>query len=88
MDDAKETKKGFELPDAETLREIERRQNEKAEEIQERRRREIEGDKDGGEDAEARGNAATIIQRNYRGHRARRALKGYGLDPSTRWLEV
>jgi hypothetical protein len=35
-----------------------------------------------------RTHAATIIQRNYRGHRDRRALKGHGLDPSTRWLEV
>jgi hypothetical protein len=32
--------------------------------------------------------AAGIIQRNYRGHRTRRQMKGLGLDPSTRWMEV
>ena len=32
--------------------------------------------------------AAEIIQRNYRGYRERRQLKGVGLDASTRWSEV
>ena len=32
--------------------------------------------------------AATAIQRTYRGHRARRELAGLSLDPSTRWVEV
>ncbi|RDW87602.1 hypothetical protein BP5796_03296 [Coleophoma crateriformis] len=32
--------------------------------------------------------AAGLIQRNYRGHRARRELAGMGLDPSTRWVEA
>lgn len=32
--------------------------------------------------------AAQMIQRNYRGYRERRQLKGLGLDPSTRWIEV
>lgn len=27
-------------------------------------------------------------QRNYRGYKTRRELKGFGLDASTRWLEV
>lgn len=32
--------------------------------------------------------AAQLIQRNYRGYRERRQLKGMGLDPSTRWVEA
>ena len=32
--------------------------------------------------------AAELIQRNYRGHRERRALDGKGLDASTRWVEA
>lgn len=72
------------LPSAEVLREIARKQEERAKEIRERRKK-------AGEDVGAgdeRSKAAAIIQRNYRGHRERRALEGYGLSPSTRWLEV
>lgn len=32
--------------------------------------------------------AAQVIQRNYRGYRERRQLKGIGLSASTRWSEV
>ncbi|KAK5238070.1 hypothetical protein LTR47_001163 [Exophiala xenobiotica] len=32
--------------------------------------------------------AAILIQKTYRGHRARRQLEGFGLDASTRWYEV
>ena len=32
--------------------------------------------------------AAELIQRNYRGYRERRQMKGMGLDASTRWLEA
>jgi len=32
--------------------------------------------------------AARKIQRNYRGYRERRQLKGIGLDASARWAEV
>ena len=32
--------------------------------------------------------AARTVQRTYRGHRARRELKGLSLNPSTRWVEV
>lgn len=80
------------LPAPEVLREIARKQEERAKAIRERRAREgvpvQDGDdaKDGG--GERRTNAAKMIQRNYRGHRERRALEGYGLSPSTRWLEV
>lgn len=32
--------------------------------------------------------AAELIQRNYRGYRERRQMKGMGMDASTRWLEA
>ncbi|KAL2041539.1 hypothetical protein N7G274_005921 [Stereocaulon virgatum] len=32
--------------------------------------------------------AARVLQRTYRGHRARRELRGLSLDPSTRWVEA
>ncbi|KAK4191746.1 hypothetical protein QBC35DRAFT_512233 [Podospora australis] len=32
--------------------------------------------------------AATVIQRTYRGYRARRELRGYSLDASTRWVHA
>lgn len=32
--------------------------------------------------------AATVIQRNYRGYRARREMRGMGLDASTRWVHA
>ncbi|KAK1834866.1 hypothetical protein QBC39DRAFT_389218 [Podospora conica] len=38
----------------------------------------------GGDEAKA----ATVIQRNYRGYRARREMRGLGLDASTRWVHA
>jgi hypothetical protein len=35
-----------------------------------------------------RSKAATVIQRNYRGYRSRREIKGLGLDASTRWVHA
>ncbi|GAB1310052.1 IQ domain-containing protein IQM6 [Madurella fahalii] len=32
--------------------------------------------------------AATVIQRTYRGYRARREMKGLGIDASTRWVHA
>jgi hypothetical protein len=37
---------------------------------------------------EERTKAAGLIQRNYRGYRARRRMRGMGLDPSSRWIEA
>jgi hypothetical protein len=37
---------------------------------------------------QAEKDAAQMIQRNYRGYRERRQLKGIGLDASARWAEV
>lgn len=80
------------LPSQEVLREIARKQEERAKAIRERRAREgVPVQEDGAQqdgEGERRANAAKMIQRNYRGHRERRALEGYGLSPSTRWLEV
>lgn len=70
------------LPSPEKLRQIEQRQNEKAQEIRARRMQKAAVVDD------ERTSAAELIQRNFRGHQARRAMKGYALDPSTRWLEV
>ncbi|KAK4031203.1 hypothetical protein C8A01DRAFT_42316 [Parachaetomium inaequale] len=36
----------------------------------------------------ARTQAATVIQRTFRGYRARREIKGLGLDASTRWIHA
>lgn len=41
--------------------------------------------KHGGDDQST---AARLIQRNYRGYRTRRQLKGLGLDAETRWTDV
>ncbi|KFY20882.1 hypothetical protein V491_03347, partial [Pseudogymnoascus sp. VKM F-3775] len=32
--------------------------------------------------------AAEVIQRNYRGYRERRQMRGWGLDPGSRWVEA
>ncbi|TVY59077.1 IQ domain-containing protein IQM6 [Lachnellula cervina] len=37
---------------------------------------------------EERAKAAGLIQRNYRGHRERRMLAGFSLDPTARWVEA
>jgi hypothetical protein len=69
------------LPPVETLREIERVQTQNAEQIRAQRKQTALAS-----DTEVA--AAEMIQRNYRGYRARRALNGYDLDPSLRWVEV
>jgi hypothetical protein len=42
----------------------------------------------GSKQPQAEEDAAQMIQRNYRGYRERRQLKGIGLDASARWAEV
>ncbi|KFX87669.1 hypothetical protein O988_09333, partial [Pseudogymnoascus sp. VKM F-3808] len=37
---------------------------------------------------EGRHAAAKMIQRNYRGYRERRQMRGWGLDPGSRWVEA
>ena len=53
-------------------------------EIQARKEGEIDGKYHSTEEHEA----ATKIQKAYRGHRVRRQLEGLTLDPSSRWVEV
>ena len=61
------------LPSKEQLREISAKQEAK--------------EKDGRE-AKTRQAAAELIQRNYRGYKFRRALKGYSLSSSERWIQA
>lgn len=53
-------------------------------------RRKSHGGKDEAQKEEdsKRAHAAAIIQRNYRGYRVRREMKGLGLDASTRWMHA
>ncbi|KAI9662496.1 MAG: hypothetical protein M1821_008663 [Bathelium mastoideum] len=69
------------VPPPELLREIAAKQEARHKEILAARRLQHEGE---GEEQQA----AQMIQRNYRGYRARRQLKGMGLDSSTRWLDA
>ena len=78
----------FALPPPEVLREIAAKQDAKAKEIQARRKNELEKQKTHEKGVDERHDAAKVIQKNYRGYRERRALEGYGLDSSTRWIEV
>jgi hypothetical protein len=82
------TKDGLQVPTAEEMREIGRKQDERAKEIAERRRQQREKASAVDNADEERDRAAKVIQKNYRGYRARRALKGFGLDPGTRWMEL
>ena len=73
------------LPAPEVLAEIARKQEARAVEIRAARAARRQS-KDGEE--QDRNKAAVLIQRNYRGHRTRRAMQGRGLDPSVRWIEA
>ncbi|KAL9088720.1 MAG: hypothetical protein Q9165_006029 [Trypethelium subeluteriae] len=68
----------IQTPTAEELREIATKQDARQREIKLARRAKEDGEEE---------QAAELIQRNYRGYRARRQLKGMGLDSSTRWIE-
>lgn len=83
---AEQTSDPFALPSPEELRKIAARQDERAKDIKARRAERLSQQLT--TDGNTQDQAAKVIQRNYRGWRDRRALKGYGLDPSTRWLEV
>ncbi|KAK5112506.1 hypothetical protein LTR62_004263 [Meristemomyces frigidus] len=79
----------YTLPPAEKLRDIETKQNERAQAIKTRRAEELQRkttEDQAGNNAES--NAATLIQRNFRGYRDRRALDGYELSPSLRWIDA
>ena len=67
------------IPDFQELREIAAKQDTKQKEIEAARKSQDVGQEQ---------LAAETIQRNYRGYRTRRQLKGIGMDSSTRWIEV
>nr|OQO15586.1 hypothetical protein B0A51_18625 [Rachicladosporium sp. CCFEE 5018] len=81
------------LPSPDTLRQIEVKQNVRAAELRERRKLARSAASNDSTTSTQRDNAertkaAELIQRNYRGHRTRRAMEGRGLDASTRWIEA
>lgn len=79
------------LPSPEILAEIARKQEARAMEIQAARlarRQSKKGESASVTEEQNRSDAAVMIQRNYRGHRTRRAMEGRGLDPSVRWIEA
>lgn len=69
----------YELPSPEVLAEIAAKQDDRARELRAARSAKSQMEEE---------EAARVIQRNYRGYRERRQLKGMTLDPSSRWLEV
>ncbi|KEQ65171.1 uncharacterized protein M437DRAFT_73109 [Aureobasidium melanogenum CBS 110374] len=75
----------YELPPKEKLREIAARQDAKEKEIREARARHLSTCNQPPDQQEA---AAGIIQRNYRGYRERREMRGLGLSASTRWFDA
>lgn len=83
----------FALPSPDVLREIQAKQDARAQEIRAARAKRAERksksvDVSRSESTAERTAAAELIQKNYRGHRTRRAMQGRGLDPSVRWIEV
>lgn len=93
----------YELPSKEKLREIAARQDAKEKEIKEARKRRLSTCDQPLDEQEAaaeiiqvgadqtsnssRSDAETD-QRNYRGYRQRREMRGLGLSASTRWFDV
>ncbi|KAG9893853.1 hypothetical protein KCU94_g12594, partial [Aureobasidium melanogenum] len=75
----------YELPPKEKLREIAARQDAKEKEIREARARRLSKCNQPPNEQKA---AAEIIQRNYRGYRERREMRGLGLSASTRWFDA
>ena len=77
------------LPSPEVLRDIAAKQNARAQAIRARRAQELQlklsvSNKNGRQETAA----AQVIQRNYRGYRERRELKGWGVSGGDRRLEV
>ncbi|CAD0092807.1 unnamed protein product [Aureobasidium vineae] len=91
----------YELPPKEKLREIAARQDAKEKEIKEARARRLSNKPLNEQEAAAEiiqvgddqhsklsSYDAEPDQRNYRGHRERREMRGLGLSASTRWFDV
>src|SRR5438067_1745241 len=67
----------LEVPSQATMNKIAQMQQQKEEEGARKRRE---------SNAAERDKAAEMIQRNYRGYRERRVMKGMALNPSMRWI--
>ncbi|PQE22988.1 IQ calmodulin-binding domain-containing protein [Rutstroemia sp. NJR-2017a WRK4] len=84
--DHKEYLDRLEMPSKEEIERIAHVQEQK--EVETIKKRLSESGNEGEGSEEDRKKAAELIQRNYRGHRARRTLDGKTLDASTRWVEA
>lgn len=73
------------IPSAEEIKRIATIQEQKEEEYEIKKRLSVEYP-DLSDDEKIQ--AATVIQRSYRGHRARRQLRGLGVDATSRWMEA
>lgn len=93
----------YELPPKEKLREIAARQDAKEKEIREARARHLSTCNQPPDQQEAAAGIIQVCddqhtklprsvaesdQRNYRGYRERREMRGLGLSASTRWFDV
>ncbi|KAI5210602.1 hypothetical protein E4T39_00142 [Aureobasidium subglaciale] len=93
----------YELPSKERLREIAARQDAKEREIREARARRLSKSNQSPNEQEAAAEIiqvgddqhsmlsssdAECDQRNYRGYRERREMRGLGLSASTRWVDA
>ncbi|KAK4565560.1 hypothetical protein LTR86_004177 [Recurvomyces mirabilis] len=81
-------KSSYVLPPPEKLKEIWTKQEKCAETIKARRAEELARKTTKEQQANAEQHAAEVIQRNFRGYRDRRALRGYELSPSLRWIDA
>merc|ERR1712000_249643 len=76
-------------PSPEEFERIKRAQETKEEEIRQRDRQQHRQHRlESQSDHHERTEAARLIQKTFRGHRARRELDGFGLDASTRWISA
>jgi hypothetical protein len=80
------------VPTLAQIGEIAEKQEEKEKGVQEEYNQQLQEqhgqDNSGASEAQKRDQAASKIQRNYRGYKTRRELDGLSLDPSTRWVEA
>ena len=76
------------LPSPEVLRNIAAKQDARAQIIRTRRAQESQLKSSVSNNSNQEAAAAQVIQRNYRGYKERRELKGWGVSGGDRWLEV
>ena len=76
------------LPSSQVLHDIAAKQDARAQAIRTRRAQELQLKLSGSDHGREEAAAAAVIQRNYRGYRERRELRGWGVSGGDRWLEV